>query len=264
MPTNKVKWFTGSRPSEIYQSFNMKFAFANETDNEIIQCHQWVKCRDFLHDVVRTMLTGAISSIYSFQFEKGKNPDMCMDNIKLLVSKKDIKTGLIFRPILNRSLKLINHFENLAGEELSTLRKVQADNTAGYKHVWLVTGPKFWLSTPYLVSLYTFLLRLGDKKFKFKDGNSLKKAFEKECNKQEADGGNDSKYLKQVWDKIDRVIEAHDQLAELNDDGFSSLYFDKASISDFHNRTGIVSACKGSTWNTKFNKSITKVLSKEK
>lgn len=264
MPANKVIWYSGSNLSEIYQSFNMKFAFANETEKEIIQCHQWVKCRDFLHDAVRTMLTGNKSSIYGFSFEKGVNPDIAMDSIKMLVSKQDIKSGLLFRPLLNRSLKLINHFENMAGEELSTIRKVQGDTKGGYKHVWLVSGPKFWLSTPYLISLYTFLLRLGDKKFKFNDGNSLRKAFEKHCSKDDGNGGNDTKYLKKVWDKLERVITAHDQIAELRKDGFSRLYFEKSGINSFHDRSGIVSTCEGNTWNAKFNKNVKKVLKKEK
>lgn len=260
MSGDKVNWFTGVKPAEIYQSFNMKFAFANEVDGKIVQCHQWVKCRDFLHDAVRTMLTGEKSSIWSFTFEKGKNPDIAMDKIMFLVSKKDVTNAAKFRPVLTKALKLINYFENLNGVELSTIKKVEADKKAGYAHVWLLTGPKFWLTAPYLVSLYTFLLRLGDKNIEFKDATSLKKALETLSKQDNTNNENDLKYLKQVWNKMETLVTRHEDLADLNKEGFSGLYYTGASISSFHNRTGVVSACTAATWSKDFNKKVTKAL----
>lgn len=262
MPAPKVKWFSGVKPAEIYQSFNMKFSFANTAGDEIVQCHQWIKCRDFLHDAVRTMITGNKSSIYSFTFEKGKNPDFDMDKISMLISKKDVNIATAFRPKLTRSLKLINHFENLAGLDLSTIKKVSSDKDGGYKHVWLVTGPKFWLSAPYLVSLYTLLLRLGDKSFKFKDSTSLYKAL-LELSKKPAGNDNDTKYLKTVWNKIEKVIMSREEFDTFDKEGFSKLYTKKTAIGSFHNSTGIVSACSGATWDAAFNKKIMKVLKEE-
>lgn len=264
MTAKAVKWFSGVKPAEIYQSFNMKFAFANEVDGKIIQCHQWVKCRDFLHDAVRTMLTGNPSTIWSFTFDKSKNPHFAMDKIMFLVSKKDVTSAKVFRPVLTRALKLINHFENLAGVELSTIKKVEPDKKAGYAHVWLITGPQFWLSAPYLVSLYTFLLRLGDKPLKFKDAASLRNELEKLSGSPNPKNENDLKYLKQIWNKLDTIVMEHEKLAKPNKEGFSNLYFTDAAIGSFHNNTGIVSACTGKTWDASFNKQITKVLKESK
>lgn len=260
MSTPKVKWFAGVKPAEIYQSFNMKFAFANIIDGTIVQCHQWVKCRDFLHDAIRTMLTGKTSSIYSFTFEKNKNPDISMDKIRFLISKKDVTNATKFRPVLTRALKLINHFESLAGQDHSTLKKVEEDKKAGYAHVWLFEGPQFWLSAPYLVSLYTFLLRLGDKPLKFTNAATLKVELEKLSKATHPSNDNDMKYLKTVWDKIETIVIEHEKLAKLNDDGFSELYFTDAAIGSFHNSSGIVSTCGGNTWHAPFNKRVTKTL----
>ena len=265
MSAKTVKWFAGAKPAEIYQSFNMKFSFANVVDGKILQCHQWVKCRDFLHDAIRTMLTGNKSSIYSFVFEKGKNTDISMDKIRFLISKKDIvETPAEFKAILTKSLKLINYFEALIGEDLSTVQKVEPDKKAGYKHVWLFTGPRFWLEAPYLVSLYTLLLRLGDKKLEFKDTASLRKAFEKLSKEAIPSNENDLRYLKAVWSKVEMVVTKHKELANPGKDGFSDLYYKDAGISSFHNSTGIVSACGLKTWCPAFNKRATKILKEKK
>ena len=260
MSTPSVKWFAGVKPAEIYQSFNMKFSFANIIDGKIVQCHQWVKCKDFLHDAIRTMLTGNKSSIWSFTFEKNVNPNISMDKIRFLISKKDVTNATEFKFVLTRALKLINHFENLAGEDHTTIKKVEEDKKAGYKHVWLLEGPKFWLSAPYLVSLFTYLLRLGNKPLEFTDATSLKKELGVLSNDTHLSNDNDMKYLKTVWDKIDIVVREHEKLAKLNKDGFSELYFTDVAISAFHNNTGIVSACGAKTWHIEFNKRVIKIL----
>ena len=86
MTLKQVTWFNKKRNlSEIYQSFDMKFSFASTEGNELLQCHNWVKCRDFLHDAVRTMLTEQESNIFGFKFAKGLNPNISMDNIKFFL-----------------------------------------------------------------------------------------------------------------------------------------------------------------------------------
>lgn len=263
MTLKQVTWFNKKVDlSEIYQSFDMKFAFAGTKEDELYQCHSWVKCRDFLHDAVRTMLTGKKSQIYGFNFAKDNNPAISMNNIQFLVSNKQINSALEMKKILNVSLKLINHFEKVAGQKLSTLKKVKPDKISGYTHVWLITGPKFWLSAPHLVSLYTFLLRLGSKNIKFKDSKSLKESLRvlaKQDNKE-----NDIRYLKDTWNKLEIIVQNHEYLAKLNKEGFSELYFSDTPIGSFHNNSGIVSACKAATWSIEFNKRVLKLLKENK
>ena len=65
----KVTWIKHINSlTEIYQPTNMQFSFANIIDDKIYQCHQWVKCKDYLHDVIKTSLTGISSNVYGFIF----------------------------------------------------------------------------------------------------------------------------------------------------------------------------------------------------
>jgi len=262
--SNKVNWFkSANNLSEIYQSVNMKYSFASKKDNAFTQCHKWVKCRDFLHDAVRTALTGNKSNIFGFSFEKGVNPDINLDGMTMLVSQKGLKTEEELLPSLQKSLKIINHYESIAKKPLSKLTKVDGDKNSKYSHVWVIEGPKLWMTTPYLVSMFTFLLRLGCKDVEFKDGKTLKEALKKaSTGKNEKD--NDAKYLTSVWDKLEILVANHSKIMEEEKDGYSNLYFQDTPIGTFHDRSGIVSTCKGNAWSAELNKKIAKTLKESK
>jgi hypothetical protein len=263
MPTNgKVTWFKSTNNlAEIYQSVNMKFAFAKKSEGIFIQCHKWIKCRDFLHDAVRTALTGKKSSIFGFTFEKGINPELDLENMTMLVSQKGLEKEDELLPNLNRALKIINHYESIAGQPFSKLTKVEPDKISDYKHVWIIQGPKMWMTAPYLISMFTFLLRLGCKNVEFTDSASLEKALEKVSKEEKKD--NDINYLKTIWNKLEVIIVKHSTLIEEKGNGYSNLYFQDANIQSFHNNSGIVSVCNANTWSHKFNEKIKNVL-KEK
>jgi len=263
MSAGKVVWFKSKNNlAEIYQSVNMKFSFANLKGDTFVQCHKWVKCRDFLHDAVRTALTGTKSSIYGFTFEKGVNPDLDLENMTMLISKKNIKKEEDLLPSLQRSIKVINHYEEIAKQPLSKLIKVEEDKECKYKHVWAVTGPKMWMTTPYLVSMYTFLLRIGCKKIEFKENKDITGVLEAlTLGKNEKD--NDDRYLASIWDKLEPIIEKHNNIIEEGENGYSKLYFEGTPIGAFHDKSGIVSTCKATTWSKEFNGTIKKLLLKE-
>jgi len=256
----KVKWFESkNKLAEIYQSINMKFSFATRKDNMFIQCHEWVKCRDFLHDAVRTALTGTKSNIYGFKFEKGINPDLDLNNTIMLVSQKNLKVEKIFLANLTKSLSIINYYETLHKEKLSKLTKVEGNKEANYEHIWVIEGPKFWMTTPYLISLFTFFLRLGAKNIGFKTEKDLKEKLNKIV-EDKNDNDNDANYLRYIWDKLNILAINYPKLVAKNKNSYSNLYFKSSSISDFHNRSGIVSTCKVNTWSKEFNKKLKKII----
>lgn len=265
MSTNgKVNWFKSvNNLAEMYQSVNMKFSFASKKDGVFTQCHKWVKCRDFLHDAVRTALTGDKSIIYGFSFEKGVNPDVDLAGMTMLVSQKGLKKEDDLLPSLHKSLKIINYYETIAKQPLSKLTKVEGDKTSKYKHVWVVEGPKIWMTTPYLVSMFTFLLRLGCKEVEFTDGKTLKEVL-KEASTGKNEKDNDANYLTSVWDKLEILIANHSEIVDEEKDGYSKLYFQGTIIGSFHDKSGIVSTCNGTTWSTEFNKKIAKTLKESK
>jgi len=241
-----VKWYEkGETLTEIYQTVGLQFSFANEINGKLTQCHQWVKCRDYLHDAVRTELTKNRSEIYGFVFSKN-NPHLDLSNIRILVSEKNEVRYQKLRHTLTKALKLINHFESLAGVDFTTLEKVNGNADKNFHHVYLLTGPKMWMSSPYLLSMFTFLVRLGAKDIKsVSNSEQLKRTFGRI--KASLGNDNDSIYLNKVGDKLETIIKHKDEISKCNADGFSDIYYKKLPIYDFHNRTGIVSVCNHST-----------------
>lgn len=250
MSKRKVEWFQGpANLDEIYQSVAMKFAFVNEINGKLTQCHPWIKCRDFLHDALRTMLTDEETNIYNFTYKKDVNPWIDMNNTRMLISEKDLKEPLKFRFKLSRSLKLLHFYETLAGVELTKIQKVEGDIKKRYEHVWMLTSPKMWMSSPYLISMYTLLIRLGVKKLStFTNEKELLTAFDNVIKENKGKKDNDVGYLKDVKDYLLKLVLDREKISKYNENGFSYTYFQKTySKFRFHDRSGIVTTCKCNT-----------------
>ena len=243
----EVTWFKAvNNLNEIYQSIDMKFSFVSEIEGDLRQCHEWVKCRDFLHDAVRTTITGEASSIYGFKFDLENNTPIDIEKMAILVAYKDAKFWTGTRTQLSRGLKLINQIEKNVGEELSTINKVEGNAAGGYKHVWMFVGPRMWITCPQLVSLYTFLIRLGAQKFKI--GATLPDTINNiEKYIKTAKSCNDVKYLKTTLKYIVGIVKERNSFAFYKKNGVSALYDRGTGINSFHNRGGIVNLCSCTT-----------------
>lgn len=254
MSKKKIIFYNNTtRLNEEYQTVAMKFSFISREGEEFVQCHDWIACRDFLHDAIRGMLTRQPSSIYGFSYSHDKNPPLDLKHTRLLVSQKGLKCGDEFEEKLFNALKLVNHYEFLVGIELTKITKIISDLNKNYKYIWEVKGPKFWMNTPYLISMYTLLLRLGYKNIKFDNKKELKEEF-KRITKNPDD--NNTRYLKKIYSKLEPIILKHKSIIDEKRDGFSSLYFEETPIGSFHHKSGIVSTCTGASWSTKLNERI--------
>jgi hypothetical protein len=270
----EVDWLAPSNDlSEIYQEVTIKFAFAFVSDTGIVtQSHPWAQCRDFLHDAIAGELHGYNVNIWGFTFNRETNPKrnrVCTDKTMLMISRKGIKTPNSFRNKLGRSLLYINHYEDMLGLPNSKITKLPKNTVDdGYKHVWLIEGPKFWISAPYLISLLTLLLRIGEKlppgKLISEPAAVFKKiAFDKKY--PEHTGDNDVKYLRQCHDKIDTVVRLSGKIEEMvgTDNGFLKLYeWQSGKFSTgqsmFHDKSGILSICTTQYYVSEINDMLTK------
>lgn len=234
-----VEWFEAKNLAEIYQQTNMQFAFITAPKHGNKQCHTWALCRDFLHDAVRTARTGIKSTIYSFNFDKKSNPPLDLVKMRMLVRKKGLKKTekVAFDNKMKAGLKLLNHYEKMDGAALSKLVKVD-DNK---EDAWVFTGPSMWMKAPQLVSMYTMLIRLGDKEIKFKNNEDLMAKFKDlaEQNKSGKLTDNDANYLRACWNKFDLVMTNRTKLFPV------SIFADQKNIpiSTFHDRSGIWNFC---------------------
>jgi hypothetical protein len=242
----KVEWYKGtSNLSEIYQSTKIKFAFLSTPKEGNKQCHPFVLCRDFLHDAVRCMIQKNKCQIYGFCYEYGKNPPIDTKYMRMLVTRQELEET--FSEKMKQSLKIINHYESIAGWKKSKLIRVD-DKTK--PNTWLFLGPKEWLKSPFLVSMYTFLIRLGDKHgaiSNFKTTEELIKCFSTIGKSQEAYGDNDVVYIRECFNKMHHIVKEANSLF-LKDGSVKEdpIYSDtKVSLNSFHNNCGIYNLCRG-------------------
>ncbi len=268
----KVVWFKKHQNlAEIYQESGLRFALAGEDEKgNILQAHPWVKCRDFLHDALRAQLTKSKASVYGFHFDYNNAdfPDISTDKTLLLISQKFLAGAekKLFRHRLSKALRMIHKYEEMEGiERKSTIKKVSSKNCKGlqnYKQVWLFEGSNYWISRPYMISLLTFLLRLGKhipERKKLSNDGVYEYIINR--NKSKETVSNDVRYTRQCAKNLTKLLKANKNMIDFHGDGeFSSMYFNGESIGTFHDNSGIVSACKRLTCNKEFNEELKKFV----
>ena len=270
----KIDWMpAGDSLSEIYQEVATKFAFAFMSEDGVItQSHSWVQCRDFLHDAVAGELYGYDVKIWGFNFNREINPKrnrVCTDKTMLMISRKGIKIPDSFENKLGRALLYINHYEDILGLPNSKITKLPKNTVDdGYKHVWLLEGPKFWISAPYLISLLTLLLRIGEKLPESKVINDPSTVFEQiafDKKYPEYTSDNDINYLRKCYNKIDTVVRISGKIEEMvgMENGFIKLYnWQNGKFATgpamFHDKSGILSICTAQYYVKEINDMLTK------
>jgi hypothetical protein len=264
MKSVAVKEFPNPRHlSEIYQSTGFHFAFASgpKYKDGRVQCHEWAKCRDFLPDAARAMLTEKPCGIFGFTYDAKKNPTIDMARTRMLVTFKGVDLDVkAFEKKLLNGLAIAHHYEKMAGATLSRLYAV-----TGHKdeNVYMFFGPGLWMSSPFFISMYTFLIRLGDKELQFKNNEELRAALKKLYEEKKAGkaygNDNDANYIQYSWDKLDVIIKNRKKLFP-EKDGYHDIFFMGHSIDAFHNKTGVVALAQANTPDSKLNERAKEVF----
>lgn len=239
----KVEWYKQGDLSEIYQKTGYQFAFLTAPKHGNKQACDFVLCRDFLQDAVQAHLKNKSCSIHRFKYKHGSNPPLDMQRTRMLVTKAGITKAEVpkFREQIKMGQALLNFYEEMAGTSLSTVVKVSDNN----KHVWRFRGPGIWMRSPVLISMYSFIIRLGDKVSVlkgFKDNNDLIKRL-KELAENNAYGDNDSRYLRDCWDKMHLIMQNLDDLIFPKNAKTDPLFDSVTSTTTMHNNCGIHSLC---------------------
>lgn len=224
------------------QHVPIQFSFLSENN---VQCHPLVLCKDYLHDVLYSTFSKRHITIYGFTY----GPEY------IRIDKKQIKLLIVFpnkykkEDIENHSLaalNLLHHYENL-GEFIGRTTITTADiyNSKDEKsdlNGVVFKGPAEWLTVPALISLYTMLIRLGAKNFKFSTSKELQKTISTFIKRKEPD--NDRGYLEKVFPYLSTVIKHRKRLFQLNEEGFFKEYeTTELNINHIHNYRGILSLC---------------------
>lgn len=259
-----VDWFpTTNSLIEAYQQTEFKFSFVGSPDKNGIskQCHPWTKCRDFLPDAVRATIINKTFSIYGFNFNPVNNPALDLNIMRMLVYKSNLKLAdkTEFEDKMFFGINLLNHYEEIMKISPSVLYRTEKDYND--KPVYLFIGNGEWMRSPFLISLYTLLIRLGDKKIVFKNNQELMDKY-KVLITEHTSGkiyDNDIGYLDSMWDILHIMLENRKMLTYSNK-SMDPLFKDSLIDNNlFHNRTGIRSLSQATTPVQERNEAIKKL-----
>lgn len=254
-----IKWFkTPGGLSEIYQQNQVQFSFLSSPKAGNMQCHQWVLCRDFLHDAVKAEVNKDTQGIYGFTFTGGKNPHIDLDKMRMLVRHKNVKKAKDYQDRIDRALELVHRFEAIGKLKKSKVMWIEkADSSIP---VWLFTGDREWIRSPFMVSLYSYLIRLGTyDKLIYTEKKSTSNILEDTVNKNPSATDNDIKYLRRHFDKLEKIMRYHKELFYDNGD-LDERYTKKLNINTFHNQSGILNLCTQGSGDDDLNKRVAEIL----
>jgi len=241
--------------AEIYQTTNIEFALVNDGGEQV---HTFVQCRDFLQDCYWGYSSCKNVSIYGFNWNFTKDPNPSKTKISVMVRdltreswENDIK--------MEAALDLIHAFERVffnmkSNYNPSRVKRIKAPKD-GESDYYIFEGSMIWLHTPFFMSLYTLLIRLGE----YELPRLTWRALKKELLNLSPDDTNDAKYMKVVMPDISKIIRYRNFLFGPSYPGWTA----KISIDRFHEHSGILSLCNGDTFDAFVNKDITTYLKKK-
>lgn len=254
----KVQMYSNKHYAEEYQVTGFHYAFVSSPKDGNRMCHWWVKCRDFLQDALRNQLTGRNDQIYGFAYRPKDDPPVDTETTRIMVKRipKPASETLRkeFDEMMISGLKLINFYEKkYSFKPLSTITRVDHDD-----YPYLFVGPGVWSQGSVMISIYTFLIRLGYFKPAFTDEKSLMAAYDKIIgNGQQT---NDTRYLRTVYKNLDPAlvnIEKHLFVQK----GKTKILFHDSNMSSFHHHSGIVSLSQFNTPESALNNEFKKIFS---
>ena len=228
-------WKKKQNLCEIYQVLGIQYAFLS-ADNE--QCHAWIKCRDFLHDALRCHITGEKDGIYGFSYNPSVDPPLDLEKMRMMVRREaaqgESESSENTKEIIDSALSILHCIEDYSGiKPLSAIY-----STSGDKDTYVFEGASDWMESTFMISLYTFLIRLGAKKIKFKDKKELDSKLKKLCAGKAVSKDHDIRYLKTVLPFIYKIVENRKDIKYVGKNG--KRLFEGQTINLFHNYTGIV------------------------
>lgn len=227
----KIIWFSTPKNAAIRQMYyrGLEYAFVSQKNE---QCHPFIFCKDFLHDVIYSSIYKTPISIYDFSFNE-KNPTPDLNQTKLLLTNAKDK---FFKNKIPNCLEFINQIESHLKIK-KTIATQCINCPEGYEktQIFLFQGSKRWLQSPPMLSLYSLLLRIGliheNEKSFLETLENIKSGNLKPYQKQ------DTMYLKRCELGISKILTQGDR--NIFPRKIMKNY-PVMDIKDIHNKLGIV------------------------
>lgn len=231
------------------QGSGFLYSFVSAPKDNNRQLFPWIKCRDYLQDVIQTHITGKSCLVYGFSYSKGKNPPLDMRRTRLLVTKAGANEENVknFKCEIDYSLRLIHHFEDIMEIKHTKIQRVSNLE----RPTWLFNGNNAWLKSPALISLYSLLIRLGYHRIEFDTHQDLIQTLGNLRTSSKSkylpyDG--DAVYMLAIASKITTIAKNYKEIFGLKSgkmgSSYDPTYREERPIRSFHNSSGIYSLCR--------------------
>ena len=158
MITDQVSILWKPKLARVAQIFGRGIEYALVSE-DYRQIHQFVYCKDFLQDTIHAYLNGTKLDLYSFRYDGVLSIPVHLDSTRLLIaSYRDAQFKQKIEPILDFLNQIEDRLKMKKTEVFACKAPMPTYKRSG---VYMLEGSKRWMKAPPLISLYTFLVRLG-------------------------------------------------------------------------------------------------------
>lgn len=260
-PAKKTLLAVQGIDSAYRSSFNrIAFALVTSPAQGRNQVTSFATCRESTYAAVKSYMdsqkTGnACDSVY-----KSVQGEIDTTRLRLLLHKDCSSAGVesAFKAAIFNGKAILNIYEKYAGWGLSKITTVKHSIK---DHVWLLTGPKEWMSSPALLSMVMLILRVAANHGPFEVSN-IKEA-QKQWNNL-TDGsrtdGDLNTYLRTSFKYFPMLLKNYKSLFT---DSLQVAYSDPAG-KGFGLYGGVHSVCQGISVNTRLDKAVKELANRQK
>lgn len=212
---------------EIMQALELKMSFAQLKPKTVARIHDWIKCRDFLGDVIYATETGKPFGIYGFKYDPATDIPIDKNNFNLLLKFPNKKMLDAFMG----NMIIINDLCKKNKKKLPVVYNTQDEL------IIVLKSSKYWQLNIPLLSFYTFILKIMC--VEYKDPMNWQEELPNLAPKSTERG-----YIKTTKPILDMLINK------------CYAIFKRCSITgvvgtadyEIHNYSGFISLCDTSSW----------------
>ena len=142
-----VKW----TETRVYNNGLPMFAFLSKKGE---QCNTMYSCKDYLHDI----------TFLAINYPNGQYSKICSTQMRMIVSYNSI--GEIN---VEQTIPMLHEIEDLFKIKHTFVRQIPNPMQQFINNSFIYFGDEAWMKAPFMISLYSLLIRLGiDNKEKYK------------------------------------------------------------------------------------------------
>lgn len=152
-----VQWHPKTNKLDQVPKEGLEYAFVSKNNQQV---HQLVWCKDFLQDAVFAQINNRRIEIYGFEFNPRRSPKIDLKKTRIMIT--NFKDKDFQEKLFTQCLPLLHHVEKrLKMPKTKASKCTGTPPVYGRSGVWMLEASRRWQKAPPMISLYSFLIRLG-------------------------------------------------------------------------------------------------------